>query len=39
MNSMNKEYYALKTWYFLKLEYKVGVQKATGFLATNASEE
>lgn len=39
MNSMNREYYALKTRYFLKQEYKVGGQKATGSLATNASEE
>lgn len=36
---MNIEYYALKTYYFLKLEYKVGGQQATGSLATNSFEE
>ena len=36
---MNREYYVLKTQYFLKLEYKIGGPKATGSLATNAFEE
>lgn len=36
---MNKEYYAMKTQYFLKLECKIGGQKVTGSLATNAFEE